>query len=246
MPLSHQPFHNIPLPIPLHTLSTPSPFPPEITAIMASNHADCRTALFKAFPPLTALTPSELQRSHNLRHTEDRERWIFSRLLLRITLSAVTKTTPQDLKFFYTEFGKPYTHKQSFSLSHCEQYTAIAFGPTHLSLGIDIQELCLPRTAQAISHFLHPHEQSHLHRTPTARYATDCTQFWARKEAFLKALGTGLLRAPEIDDLGPLETPSVPESQGSGHIAYLHHPTDPEHYIALCALNLYGPDFTSS
>ncbi|MFJ9865365.1 4'-phosphopantetheinyl transferase family protein [Streptomyces sp. NPDC101165] len=80
-----------------------------------------------------------------------------------------------------------------FSLSHTDGLVLV--GLAAVPLGGDVQVLASDSRVVACAPALHPTEQAELARLdPPARRAA-FTRLWARKEAHLKGVGTGLLRA---------------------------------------------------
>lgn len=217
----------------LYTLPSPSE---DLPVFIARNTPENRNALFSAHPPNSSLTPADLKRAHAFPQAEHRNHWLFSRVLLKTFLAQILDQTITKIHLQHSPLGKPHIADLSFSISHCQQYTALVFGSPERSLGIDIEQVCSPATAQSVRSFLHPDEQKQLALTRTGTTHHHVTRLWARKEAFLKALGTGLLREPSRDFLGPLATPRLPEVFTDGSLEHLTHPHITGHQLALCAL----------
>lgn len=92
--------------------------------------------------------------------------------------------------------GKPFLENGiAFNFSHTKNIVGIAVSENEV--GLDIQYHKLPYNERLIERF-HPNEQLWLHQQvdiPKAFY-----QLWTRKEAFLKAIGTGIRRGLKTDD----------------------------------------------
>lgn len=108
----------------------------------------------------------------------------FTRLVLRGLLGR----EPQLLR---EPEGKPYLagRELSFNLSHSHHLAVLAVGPTELGvdveyMGRDVDFLALARRFFAVP------EWAWLERQPSAR--EPFYRIWTRKEAYIKALGTGL------------------------------------------------------
>ncbi|MFE7649424.1 4'-phosphopantetheinyl transferase family protein [Streptomyces phaeoluteigriseus] len=87
-----------------------------------------------------------------------------------------------------------------FSLSHSGGRALVAVAT--VPVGVDIQRTPPARTAQVCAPRLHPGERAELEDLPQDRLGTAFGQLWARKEAYLKGIGTGLQRPPRADYLG--------------------------------------------
>lgn len=95
-------------------------------------------------------------------------------------------------------------------------------------VGIDIETLQSCRQATELLTLLHPTDQRRLGRRTGDRRAHEVTAAWTRKEAMLKALGTGLARDPALDAVGthdrPIQPPgwtSISATLGLGQNHYL-------------------------
>jgi 4'-phosphopantetheinyl transferase len=134
-----------------------------------------------------------------------------------------------------------------FSLAHSRGLIAVAVAPR--VIGVDVERLPSPETIEACTRALHPGEQAELEAAPPGERRAHFGRLWTRKEAYLKALGTGLSRHPRTDYLGSdlrrrparwavLDLPAGPE-----HAAAIAVPGDrPDHVTVrwLPAEPLYG------
>jgi phosphopantetheinyl transferase len=107
--------------------------------------------------------------------------------LLRKYLSHWLNTTPEEVTLTMNPFGKPEIQNSPFyfNMSRSGNQIAFYFGPT--DGGIDIETIRPSAPFQEIAklHF-HPNEQKFISSD------TDFFTLWTRKEAVLKAMGTGL------------------------------------------------------
>ncbi|MET9294669.1 4'-phosphopantetheinyl transferase superfamily protein [Streptomyces sp. NPDC003077] len=111
-----------------------------------------------------------------------------------------------------------------FSLSHSAGAALLAFAAA--PVGTDLQAVPGLRTADRVADLLTGRERRELTaRDPRTRPAA-FARVWARKEAYLKGLGTGLGRDPSRDHLGAGRVPVAPAGwwvrdvrTGSGHAA---------------------------
>ena len=146
--------------------------------------------------PLRALlSPDEQQRAARLVFREDRRRYIVARARLRQLLGARLDAGPETLHFVYSEHGKPAlaAGELRFNLSHCEDVAVYAFADGR-EVGVDVEREREVEDAEAIAERCF---------SPAERDACRALGFlycWTRKEAFVKALGSGLSSPlPELD-----------------------------------------------
>ena len=123
------------------------------------------------------------------RNHEDRRLKLFGRLLIRKYYE------DQHLKFDWLEWqvspeGKPYYKNGSkkFSISHSGDYVTVAFSDQEI--GTDIEKLTNFDIMTVLS-YLHPKEAECIENTS---YSEDAFfKIWTRKEAYLKAIGRGII-----------------------------------------------------
>ncbi|MFE5580133.1 4'-phosphopantetheinyl transferase family protein [Kitasatospora sp. NPDC056531] len=131
---------------------------------------------------------------------------------LRRLLGRYLHTAPQDVRFTREScpgcggsHGRPALDMSPlplhFSLSHSSAVALIGVATT--PLGVDVERLPRAETIDVCTGALHPQEQAELadHDAESER-AEAFGRIWARKEAYLKGIGTGLSRSPAKDYLG--------------------------------------------
>ena len=148
---------------------------------------------------LDLLSPDERERAGRMRFAKHGERHCAAHAALRCILSAATGRTPQSLRFEATAHGKPFLRCEpdlAFNLSHSEGIGLVALamkGAGCLSVGVDV-ELRKPvpdALALARAHFL-AEECERLEELDAPLRSHAFLTGWTRKEAYLKAIGTGL------------------------------------------------------
>ncbi|MFJ4715602.1 4'-phosphopantetheinyl transferase family protein [Streptomyces sp. NPDC088785] len=182
------------------------------------------------------LDADELRRAAGFRFARHRVRYVAAHLALRGILGERLGCAPGAVRFVREPcprcaepHGRPAladARDLHFSLSHSGDLALIALAP--VPVGMDVEELPSAEAARELAAVLHPRERAELaaladpveHRDALARA-------WVRKEAYLKGIGTGLSRAPDLDYVGAL--PGVPGSPDgwtvrdvpvpSGHLA---------------------------
>jgi 4'-phosphopantetheinyl transferase len=153
-----------------------------VEAVFASLDAD-GPALEEARGLLDA---RERERAASFRFEEDRRRFVVRRATLRRLLGVRTGQAPETLAFEENAFGKPRLRSgPCFSASHSGDRMMVAIAD--VEVGCDIERIDPALDWQPLAEsFFAPSERRQL----TERDAF--FRCWARKEAFVKALGRGL------------------------------------------------------
>lgn len=138
---------------------------------------------------------SEDERARAARFVFDRhrERFIVARGRLRQILGGLVARPPEDLRFAYGDHGKPTLGgihgAPHFNLSHSEDIAALAV--SDLELGVDI-EAVRPLKEDVAGRFFSAAEIAALAQLRESERLDGFYRCWTRKEAVIKALGTGL------------------------------------------------------
>ncbi|MET7621967.1 4'-phosphopantetheinyl transferase superfamily protein [Streptomyces sp. NPDC005408] len=159
----------------------------------------------------SVLSPDEQRRACAFARPRDRLRYTFAHTALRRLLGAQLGLPPQDLAFTRepcpccgAPHGRPALADPPlplhFSLSHGGDLVLI--GTAAVPVGVDVEPVPAPSVVADLAGVMHPAEQAELAAAPAARRPAAFTRLWARKEAYLKALGTGLGRDLAADYLG--------------------------------------------
>lgn len=172
------------------------------------------------------LSPAERARAARFATPELAGRWSAAQVLLRVVLAAQFDADPAALRFERTAAGKPMLggeHKGAvrFSLAHTEDWVLIAVSSGHAvspncALGIDAEPRVTHGVAAELACVFTPGEQDQLAGLREEVFPAATTQLWTRKEAYLKALGTGLLRDPSLDTIGAGQQPRIPADAPAG------------------------------
>ena len=172
------------------------------------------------------LSSDELDRAARFRFEPDRQNFVFAHGVLRTLLSAYLGTAAGDLRFQYSEHGKPSLVSPSsaglqFNLSHT--FGAVLLGVCrNRDIGVDIERVRDDFDWEGVvaQYFSEGERRSLMRLTEPER--TECFfQNWTRKEALLKARGDGLSFPLELldpvafdDAEGRFEaTPVAPDAQ---------------------------------
>ena len=171
------------------------------------------------------LTPDEARAARRIVVDEKRDRKASSRGHLRRILARYLSTRPKDVRFTYGEHGKPMLAEHDeprFNLSDSESkgLVAVCWGAR---IGVDIEFAREERAFTDIAdRFFSPTESAALRALPSEDRPAAFYRAWTRKEAYLKAWGTGLSFGSDRftldyagDGPGSLLTTEMPEDEAS-------------------------------
>jgi 4'-phosphopantetheinyl transferase len=106
-------------------------------------------------------------------------------------------------------------------------------GIADVPVGVDIEQVPRPDVVAELSSSLHPKEAAELAAAPDHAKSAAFARAWARKEAYLKGIGTGLSRDLALDYVGAGARP------GPGPRGWvLRDVAVPEGYEGACALRV--------
>jgi len=183
------------------------------------------TDTVKSFQKL--LSTLELEKASKFRFIKDQQRYIITHGMLRIILGKFLELAPAEIEFVTSYFGKPSLpekyKKIYFNLSHSAGLSVLGFSKIS-EIGIDVEKID-PKfdfDLIAYSHFSNA-ENSFIHE----KQDEACKRFytlWTRKEAFLKAIGTGIGENLGIEVFRKINhfRPEIPCSEIPGGNFYLN------------------------
>ena len=153
------------------------------------------------------LSAAEQQQAERFRFEKDAVHWRACRAALRGVLGEALGIAAGTVAFEFGEFGKPSLAPQwnglHFNLSHCRDLALIAICRDG-AVGVDVEPA--DRAASLLGcedAFCHPEEMAGLPADEGSRAAI-LMEIWTKKEALLKALGTGFsLAAPSVSVADP-------------------------------------------
>ena len=147
---------------------------------------------------LICLQPDERERAGRLLFPADQQQSIASRATLRLLLAHYAGAEqPRDLRLIYGEHGKPGLADSDlrFNLSHTRDLALFAFA-REIRLGIDVENLRAFDDLDAVAEQnFAPAEHDALLAMSQNERIPAFYRCWTRKEALLKAEGSGLFRA---------------------------------------------------
>jgi 4'-phosphopantetheinyl transferase len=157
---------------------------------------------------LSVLDERERRRMADFIHGCDRTLYGFAHIALRAALSGLTGVAPDALRFTRAPcpccgepHGRPVLTSASveFSLSHCQDLVLVGVAP--VAIGIDAEPEPEPEVAEQLAPLMHPSECAEIEAAAPEDRPAAFARLWARKEAYLKGLGTGLGRGLAADDV---------------------------------------------
>ncbi len=158
------------------------------------------------------IDPEEYRRAMRFRFQHDRRRFIVARAILRKLLALYLAIEPRQVSFQYGPFGKPFLTQHSgekvqFNLSHSDN-GALFVMANDRKVGIDL-ELVRPLFDMPglASNCFTASENAALTALPEQYRLRTFFDVWTRKEAFLKATGSGLSLSTTSIEVSPIRAP---------------------------------------
>ncbi|MDO8953597.1 MAG: 4'-phosphopantetheinyl transferase superfamily protein [Gammaproteobacteria bacterium] len=145
------------------------------------------------------LSSEEQARANQFRFAKHRSHFIMARGILRHILAGQTGIQPKAIEFRYLEYGKPELLQNTspalqFNVSHSDAMALYALTLEH-SIGVDIEMIKPCNELELAKRFFAQDEYKALHALSAKDRTNAFFQIWTLKEAFIKALGTGLFQA---------------------------------------------------
>lgn len=140
-----------------------------------------------------AISDAERERAGRFLHDDDARRHVIGRGFTRLVLGGVLGVAPTSIPFEYSRNGKPLVPGgPSFSISHSGGFVLLAFAADG-RLGVDVEAVRVPRDLLKLARraFV-PEEAAEIAAMREDERLRPFFRIWSRKEAILKALGTGL------------------------------------------------------
>lgn len=144
------------------------------------------------------LAADELSRAERFYFHKDRKHFIVARGLLRAILSRYLDMEPGQLRFCYSDYGKPSLATMpgqdtlSFNVSHSHGLALYAVTRGR-EIGIDLERIRADLDCEQIAaRFFSPRENAVLRALPAKLKPEAFFNCWTRKEAYIKARGGGL------------------------------------------------------
>lgn len=141
------------------------------------------------------LSAEEIAKFGRFKFPKDQKIHIFSRGLLRVLSGYYLGQSPKDISFKYGEYGKPdynFVSPVKFNVSHSGNFIVLAF-VKDTQIGVDVEKIKTNfDTLRIAENFFSTKEIEALRACSENERAMAFYRCWTRKEAFIKAKGSGL------------------------------------------------------
>ncbi len=146
----------------------------------------------------SVLSPQQRARAQRMRVAEKRKQYIIAQGLTRVLLGKLLAADPAALEFDRGPKGKPYLGGEfgdsgvQFNMTHTSHMALIAITLSR-EVGIDVERIRDNLQWEKLARrYFSPLEYSGYCRLPESERLRSFFVCWTRKEAVLKAIGTGL------------------------------------------------------
>ncbi|HEY7329468.1 MAG TPA: 4'-phosphopantetheinyl transferase superfamily protein [Gemmataceae bacterium] len=145
------------------------------------------------------LSDDEQQRADRFHFEKDRRHFTSARAAMRILLAGYLARRPQEVRFAYSNYGKPRLADANnggdlrFNLTHSHGLALLAV-TRRREIGVDVERLRdMERDGESLAQrFFSPRELAVLLSLPQDQRREAFFHCWTRKEAYIKAHGEGL------------------------------------------------------
>lgn len=160
------------------------------------------------------LSTEECERAKRFRFDRHRRRFIVARAVLRQILGSYLAMSPEAIEFYTAQHGKPYIMhllrgtELCFNVSHSHEMAVFAITRDR-RLGVDVEHIRpITNIHRIAQHFFSKREAETLKSLPSAQQPIGFLNCWTRKEAYIKAIGSGL--SHPLDSFDVTLRPSEP------------------------------------
>jgi 4'-phosphopantetheinyl transferase len=141
------------------------------------------------------LSAGELEKALRFRFIQDQRRYIVTHAILRIILGGYLNSMPNKIEFISNDYGKPSLpekfKKIHFNLSHSKGLSALVFS-TKSEIGIDVEKIDPEFDFDLIANTHFSNAENNFILAENGQSRKRFYTLWTRKEALLKAVGTGI------------------------------------------------------
>jgi 4'-phosphopantetheinyl transferase len=151
------------------------------------------------------LSVEECARADRFSFDRDRLRFLRAHYGLRCLLAGYLNVQPAKIEFEKNEYGKPrisYEVGINFNVSHSEDDVVVAVGRS-VDIGVDIERRRPLNDMLGVARTVFSHSEMASLSLLSGEALIDAFYLcWTRKEAYLKAIGTGLATVPSTVTVG--------------------------------------------
>lgn len=171
---------------------------------------------------LRTLAEDERARANRFHFDKHRRHFVAGRGFLRALLARYLNTTPEEVQFAYGPYGKPVLdgeHRENtlrFNASHSGDWAVYAFVQDH-EIGVDVEHIKPDFETEGIAErFFSALEVQTLYALADEEKPAAFFRCWTRKEAYIKALGSGLSHPLDSFDVtfAPGEPAALSRAEG--------------------------------
>ena len=141
------------------------------------------------------LEPHEADRAGRFRFERLQRHFVVSRGFLRYVLARYLSVKPDELRFSFNDYGKPSLAGEEsfrFNLSHSHEVALLAV-TRDAAVGVDVEHIRADFASEEIAkRFFSRLEVETFSSLPAEERVAAFFRCWARKEAYIKAIGKGL------------------------------------------------------
>jgi len=141
------------------------------------------------------LSDDERDRASRFRVESARSAFVLTRSALRLLLAGYLEESPRQIRFRFTDHGKPFLDGRSdlhFNVSHTDGLALLAFARKR-RIGVDVERIRPQTDALKLARRFFSHsERAELEDLDAGELASGFFRCWSRKEAYIKARGEGL------------------------------------------------------
>lgn len=157
-------------------------------------HTDCYSSdAILSFRKL--LSATEREKALKFKFVQDQHRYIVTHAMLRLILGGYLEIEPGKIEFISNDYGKPSLpekfRKIHFNLSHSKGLSVLAFS-TKAEIGIDIEKIDPEFDFDLIANAHFSNDENTFIKAENGQTRKRFYTVWTRKEALLKAVGTGI------------------------------------------------------
>ncbi len=197
---------------------------------------------------MRVLGENERERAQRFRFPQHMERYVLAHSAVRRILSSQLNLEPSQIRFEVEASGKPIlagdgNSALDINLSHSGELALFAMAKGR-RVGVDVEHMESGRDhSEASPSFMSGREFARQMARPAADRPQAFFDCWTRKEAYLKALGTGLLLDPTSVEILPVpcsfssEHACPPDFTPDGPVtwSFVRVPTQAGYNATLCA-----------
>ena len=150
------------------------------------------------------LEPHEVERAGRFRFERLQRHFVASRGFLRYVLARYLSVKPDELRFSFNDYGKPSLAGEEslrFNLSHSHEVALLAV-TRDAAVGVDVEHIRADFASEEIAkRFFSRLEVETFNALPVDERVAAFFRCWARKEAYIKAIGKGLSQSLDRFDV---------------------------------------------